>query len=798
MPRYVLPKDSTLLYKLNVGDKFTTTLNRNKVFEITDRKGDTTYVKEVATGKTLWWEHPDTWVVKVDESATYQKKRFLDPENLVESAINKAMTKLTEGFTVQFWKADKLYNWMVDFAKKNLKNGKKHTTLQFVRANGNTLYVAWDFTKHKGLHYDIDDYTLTEFVYGLLEENDYFPVSVYDVNQETGRFEDIKESWTPEKSKKQFMSYLKEFRKDLDYRLNEIEKAIKAGKLASFGEDIQVLATNFASAMLRYNLAVENKTLTEDVIVIHHPWGEEIKDYKAGDPIPAGTKYKIFKTKDQKAIDAWIDSLYESAYYIKRNSSNNNKYFGTVAGLPVWGGKPEAFTFDDEEKAKKFMKKYDYMLDNEKVVEVVKESLSSRNHTFKPEELKVGKKVIDNGVKGTIMINHNDLYKDNKYRPEMKGSTRITVKRDDNGRSYDVDANDSGGEFILEGCKGKKKISEGYTVIFPTGSSEKLKTIADVNKFVNGVLKMIDKNAAKVQLTDATLDKWNKENDIPLVVVKESRIAKGYENLTAEERAKHLLSHPTSKYMSDLKSENITERAIRKAVKEMLGKPAKDDPQFITDVNESSDLPTYKESLKKDYLSGKITAKEIAKELYDGGYINFIPDEKKALTMIGVVNEGCGKVQESFLIVGKLPYDDLKQAYISYSDKGIDIHTPEYKKHATRFSSRQEAQKVLDLMKKEGWKTEKFEIVQEEGEAPATTTANVATPELPMKLKESYRLITPMGGSKTFKSLDDLNGWLKKEDIKLDQPLTDDNIEEWSKKNEYMLVVIKESKKDIR
>jgi hypothetical protein len=65
-------------------------------------------------------------------------------------------------------------------------------------------------------------------------------------------------------------------------------------------------------------------------------------------------------------------------------------------------------------------------------------------------------------------------------------------------------------------------------------------------------------------------------------------------------------------------------------------------------------------------------------------------------------------------------------------------------------------------------------------------------------LKESYRLITPMGGSKTFKSLDDLNGWLKKEDIKLDQPLTDDNIEEWSKKNEYMLVVIKESKKDIR
>ena len=225
----------------------------------------------------------------------------------------------------------------------------------------------------------------------------------------------------------------------------------------------------------------------------------------------------------------------------------------------------------------------------------LKESLSSKTHKFKPEELKVGKRVIDKvggkEVHGKITVNHHDLYKDNPYTQDKKGSTVVTIVTD-SGRSYDVDANDNGGEFILEGCKKKKvvedkevpiwtlkkgdkfrlpydtnihkageqlfkvtnvsdnhvdaisddnvpyywtnmttkvikescrkqKVVEGYKVIFPTGSSEKLKTIADVNKFVNGVLKMMGKKAANVQLTDATLDKWNKENDIPLVIVKE-------------------------------------------------------------------------------------------------------------------------------------------------------------------------------------------------------------------------------------------------------------------------------------
>lgn len=51
---------------------------------------------------------------------------------------------------------------------------------------------------------------------------------------------------------------------------------------------------------------------------------------------------------------------------------------------------------------------------------------------------------------------------------------------------------------------------------------------------------------------------------------------------------------------------------------------------------DASDLYSYKDSLKKDYLAGKITASEVAEELHNAGYINFIPDDAKALTMIGI------------------------------------------------------------------------------------------------------------------------------------------------------------------
>lgn len=434
-----MPDKRDLLYNLKVGDKFTTTKDKNKVFQITDRKGDTTYVKEVATGKDSWFEYPDTFVIPVDESATYQKKRFKEPAYMYESV---SASKIRS--------AEDLYEWMVEYMRKHSKN--HFTSLQFILGNGNNIIIAWDMKSYKGIHEGSKNYNLGEFVYNFME-----PIikqsgisDIYEADMDTGRF-----------------------------------KAVK-----------------------------------EEVIVIHHPWGEEIKDYKAGDPIPAGTKFKIFKTRDQKAIDAWIDSLYESTkklneeYYIKWGK----KYFCNMNGDPAWGPiKDFAIPFKSREEAEKYMDKmgdrfpmFYYNYD----VKVVKES----------------KKLVESVIKA--------YYRGPEHRPSKEG-------------------------YVAD--KDGKILAPWKTQAYNFGSE------ADAAK----AIKVIQKKP-----------EWK---DFTLVV--EGRIAKGYENLDADEKARHLLSHPCSKYMGDLKTGNITERAIRKAVKEMLGKPDKDDPQFIIDVNEEGEAP---------------------------------------------------------------------------------------------------------------------------------------------------------------------------------------------------------------
>lgn len=448
-------------------------------------------------------------------------------------------------------------------------------------------------------------------------------------------------------------------------------------------------------------------------IVIKKPWGVEVKSYKAGDPIPAGVEFKIFDANDTAKIEAYADGLDESADYQKerflepaymyneskkvvenkmvgiislpvgskfiddsfggkrtlevvkhgnddvvhvkevgterkfvydastpggnkkvekieegssfinessetyiiQDSDSNNKpiyfHYGKYTGYD-WGfDKKMATKFSTKEAAERMIEKMrqEGMLINS--MKVVSESLSSKTHKFKPEELKVGKRVIDkvggHEVHGKITVNHHDLYKDNPYTQDKKGSTVVTITTD-KGRSYDVDANDNGGEFILEG-----------------------------------------------------------------------RIAKGYENLDADERAKHLLSHPSSKYMNDLKSENITERAIRKAVKEMLGKPDKRDPQFIIDVNEDciKESSYYIKSPSGFYV------------MKTDNFYDLTDDKEKALKYT----------------IGNDAAKEL--AYIH------------------RYSPDSRLKKLM--------------VVQEEGEAPAiaNTTAEVANPELPLKLKES-------------------------------------------------------------
>ena len=300
-------------------------------------------------------------------------------------------------------------------------------------------------------------------------------------------------------------------------------------------------------------------------IVIKKPWGVEIKDYKAGDPIPAGAKFKIFDAKDTAKIDAYADSLDESADYQK----------------------------------KRFKEPYYMYNESKKVVE---------NKMVGIISLPVGAKFIDDsfGGKRTLeVVKHGN-------------DDVIHVKEVGTGRKFAYDASTPGGNKKVE------KIEEG-------------------------------------------------------------RIAKGYENLDADEKARHLLSHPSSKYMNDLKSENITERAIRKAVKEMLGKPDKRDPQFIIDVNEDC----IKESAF--YVKFSHDGKSSKYYMYNNGKHGFTDDKSKA----------------------------------------------------TKFSTKEEAEKAFKKNPYyDAFNMKYFDIVNEEGESPAatTTTANVANPELPLKLKEGYLL----------------------------------------------------------
>lgn len=473
-------------------------------------------------------------------------------------------------------------------------------------------------------------------------------------------------------------------------------------------------------------------TQTMQKIVIKKPWGVEIKDYKAGDPIPAGVKFKIFDAKDTAKIEAYADSLDESATYQKKRFKEPAYMYESVSASKIRSAE------DLHEWMLEYMRKHgsnrftslQFILSNGNNIiiawdmksykgihegskdytmtefvykfmdPIIKQSgisdiYEADMNTGRFKAVKESKKVTESflimdTINGKPTYFHYGKYTGYDWWDDKSKATKFMTK--DSAERMIEKMRQEGALIKDMKVVEEGKITESVIKAYYRGNEHRLNKegyVADKDGKKLAPWKTqaynfgSDEDAAKAIKVIEKKPEWK---DFTLVV--EGRIARGYENLDANEKAKHLLSHPCSKYMGDLKTGNITERAIRKAVKEMLGKPDKDDPQFIIDVN-----------------------------------------------------EGCDKVEESFLIVGKLPYDDLKQAYISYSDKGFDLHTPEYKKHATRFSSRQEAQKVLDQMKKEGWHTEKFDIVQEEGEAsaaaPATSTANVANPELPLKLKES-------------------------------------------------------------
>ena len=521
-------------------------------------------------------------------------------------------------------------------------------------------------------------------------------------------------------------------------------------------------------------------------IVIKKPWGVEVKSYKAGDPIPAGVEFKIFNANDTAKIDAYADGLDESAdYQKKRFKEPAYMYEGFM--VKEKSGNTYIGRFDSKDKAEKAVKDL-----------AKKYGKSEGNWLVEPDDKYMaaatskgasswGPIPMNTLTESIHLSNEDDLYYwmlDYMKKNSKKGSTSLQFITD-NGNSiiisWDMKAYNGIGidgkkmnmsEFCHHRMKGVgiqdvwevdmntgrfKPIKEGFLITGPSiegktfyvrskdgqGTTfdrsnafifnsekeakdtiekmkkagyytDKIEVIKESQKAIKEAYLLVDtdtnnkpvyfhwgkytgidwwddKKMASRFSTKEQAERWiekmRQEGAIikDMKIVQESRIAKGYENLNADEKARHLLSHPTSKYMSDLKSENITERAIRKAVKEMLGKPDKRDPQFIIDVNEGC----IKESVF---------------------YVKFSQDGKSSKYYI---------------------YNNGKHGFTDDKSK------------ATKFSSKEEAEKAFKKNPYyDAFNMKYFDIVSEEGEAPAiaNTTAEVANPELPLKLKEATKV----------------------------------------------------------
>lgn len=106
------------------------------------------------------------------------------------------------------------------------------------------------------------------------------------------------------------------------------------------------------------------KTLNEDApqkIVIKRAWGAEIKDYKAGDPIPSGVQFKIFNASDTKKIDDYADSLFEGCMTKKFESMTNREIANYIFNHPSTKFAGKIKECDDKEilNAIKLLKKED-------------------------------------------------------------------------------------------------------------------------------------------------------------------------------------------------------------------------------------------------------------------------------------------------------------------------------------------------------------------------------------------------------------------------------------------------------
>lgn len=514
----------------------------------------------------------------------------------------------------------------------------------------------------------------------------------------------IKES---SETKKDYLKYIDQFEKDVKKYIDWMKRDVKENKEILLPDVVINLATAITNAMNRYNNAVKTKTLTEGFMVKQKLGNTYIGRFDSKDKAEKAVK-DLAKRRGQSEADWLIEP--------------DDKYMAaaTAKGSSSWGPIPMNTLVEDYalitdvkvgdtiiyhgKELKVIQKTPDIVIANDDKGNATKFSMIHFNEPIMIKEankIEEGFIISDTSTNNKPIYFHYGKYTGYDWGFDKKMATKFSTKEAaermiEKMRQEGMLINSM--KVVSEAFKRNYNFNSGDKLILNTDFGDPtIKSKSDHDPRFNETVifsKRLDNLNAIVKNTKNSGHMNNSNPDVgekvPLNILMtapeyeqwkktlEGRIAKGYENLDADEKARHLLSHPSSKYMNDLKSENITERAIRKAVKEMLGKPDKRDPQFIIDVN-----------------------------------------------------EGC--IKESVYYI-KSP----SGFYVMKTDNSYDL--TDDKEKALKYTIGNDAAKELSYIHKYSpdSRFKKLMIVQEEGEAPAiaNTTAEVANPDLPLKLKE--------------------------------------------------------------
>ena len=432
----------------------------------------------------------------------------------------------------------------------------------------------------------------------------------------------IKES---SETKKDYLKYIDQFEKDVKKYIDWMKRDVKENKEIVLPDVVVSLATAITNAMNRYNNAVKTKTLTEGFMVKEKSGNTYIGRFDSKDKAEKAVK-DLAKRRGQSEAD-WLvepDDKYMAAATAKGSSSWGPIPMNTLVESVHLSNEDDLYYWMVDymkKNSKKGSTSLQFITDDGNSIIISWDMKAYNGIGIDGKKMNMGEfchhRMKGVGIQDVWEVDMNT----GRFKP-VKESFIIQDSDSNNkpvyfhygkytGYDWGFDKNEAtkfstkeAAERMLEKMRQEGMLINSMKVVSESVITESKYYIKKGKKyFCNmngdpawGPIKDFAIPFNSVHEAEKYMEKMSNvfpmfNYDYDIKVVSEGRIAKGYENLDADEKARHLLSHPSSKYMNDLKSENITERAIRKAVKEMLGKPDKRDPQFIIDVNEEGEAP---------------------------------------------------------------------------------------------------------------------------------------------------------------------------------------------------------------